>query len=177
MAYIRNLLLLLLLVSGASFAAEFNSGRADVRVNITATIVAPVCTILGENNESPLFVNFDSVDFSQVESGTAYKDIQLKYNCAGSSVPPNKVMNLYLYPTRYGSYTQIGNNVLRTSKNGLGISLTKGNTNLDLNKWIPFGSNALQGTFILRASLITPDKSLLTEGSFDSTVAILMSYL
>lgn len=175
--YIRNLLLLLLLASGGSVAADLNSGRADVRVNITATIVAPVCTILGENNESPLFVNFDNIDFSAVESGTAYKDIQLKYSCIGSSVPANKVMNLYLYPTKYGTYTQVGNNVLRTSKNGLGISLTKGNTNLDLNRWIPFGSNDLQGSFILRASLITPDKSLLTEGSFDSTVAILMSYL
>ncbi|MEI9535624.1 fimbrial protein [Moellerella wisconsensis] len=174
--HIRNLLLLLFL-SNTSIAADFNSGRADVRVNITATIVAPVCTILGDNNQSPLFVNFDNIDFSEVENGTAYKDIQLKYNCAGSSVPANKVMNLYLYPTKYGTYTQVGNNVLRTSKDGLGISLMKGNTNLDLNKWIPFGSSDLQGSFILRASLITPDKSLLTEGSFDSTVAILMSYL
>ncbi|WP_272580615.1 fimbrial protein [Providencia sp. PROV266] len=174
---IRILLLFLLFFSKIVVAAEFNSGRADVKVNITATIVAPVCTILGENNESPLFVNFDNVDFSEVENGTAYKDIQLKYNCIGSSVPANKVMNLYLYPTRYGIYSQVGNNVLRTSMNGLGISLTKGNTNLDLNKWIVFGNNDLQGSFILRASLTTPDKSLLTEGSFDSTVAILMSYL
>ncbi|AFH93381.1 TPA: fimbrial protein [Providencia stuartii] len=173
----RQLLLLLLFLSNWSLAADFNSGRADVRINISATIVAPVCTVLGNNNQSPLFVNFDNIDFSDVESGTAYQDIQLKYNCAGSSVPANKVMSLYLYPTKYGIYTQVGNNVLRTSKEGLGISLTKENTNLDLNKWIPFGSNELEGSFILRASLITPDKSLLTEGSFDSTVAILMSYL
>ncbi|HGN1706477.1 TPA: fimbrial protein [Providencia rettgeri] len=174
---ISKVFFLLLLFSRVVVASDFNNGRADVKINITATIVAPVCTILGENNESPLFVNFDNVDFSEVENGTAYKDIQLKYNCTGSSVPANKVMNLYLYPTKYGVYTQVGNNVLRTSKNGLGISLTKSNANLDLNKWIPFGSNELQGSFILRASLITPNKLLLTEGSFDSTVAILMSYL
>ncbi|MBP6123069.1 fimbrial protein [Providencia heimbachae] len=177
MVLIKNMLLLLLCVSFSSLSADINNGRADVKVNITATIVAPVCNLVGQNNETTLFVNFNNVDFSQVESGSAYNDILIKYSCEGNQVPANKVMNLYLYPTKYGTYTQLGSNVLNTSMRGLGISLKKDNINLDLNKWIPFGSNDIRGTFILRATLITPDKSLLSEGNFDSSVAILMSYL
>ncbi|OMP56823.1 fimbrial protein [Serratia marcescens] len=158
---------------------------ADVPAPITikGTILEPVCTVTGEDGESPVNISFGVVTVDAVGSAAAEQTIKLKVSC-DNPAPMGKALKMYVHPISNDKLTVAGANVLGTSQNNLGIALTTGSdgsTPVNLDTWIPVvGVNTdvaePVGLVVLKARLVTPSMGSLLAGAFTSVANLVMSY-
>ena len=171
-------LLMLLLGCGQGVAAVLTP--VTMPVTIKGSILVPVCTVTDTADASTVAVDFGSVDITAVGSAAAEQALPLKVACEGPA-PTGKVLKMYVKPTSNGALTAAGANVLNTSRSGLGIALTTGGTDVDLNTWIPVtginaGDSSPSGTLTLTARLVTPSAGTLTAGAFTAAANLVMEY-
>lgn len=155
---------------------------AQNTITIKGTIQEATCDVTGMKGESTLIIDFGLVSLELVGTAQAEQSIQLKVSC-DSPASAGKVLKMFVTPGS-GILTTVGQNVLGTSMNGLGIALTSGDsgvTPVNLNKWVPVvGINTSVdepvGEVDLKGRLVKASPGVLQAGVFTSTANIIMNY-
>lgn len=109
------------------------SSQADIEVNVTATMVDPICDLRGENNNSPLKINFGTVKTETLNKADAAQDFSLYI----SGCNFNRTLAIVLDPKGTNSLPYEGKNILATSIDGLGIDFAE--TTGDVNRPLETG--------------------------------------
>lgn len=155
-------------------------GYADVLIDVTATMVAPVCNIRSENSSSPLKIGFGILNPETLNELTGVKNFSLYLSDCDFS----KSLAIMLNPKGGGTVLYNGKNILATSTNGLGIDfkeVTGGTVRaLEVNKKqriYPKQINATLYRMDLQAQLVSAVPiNQLKLGKFTSTVTLSVTY-
>lgn len=167
--------------------------QADVPITVKATIIEPGCYIMGKEgawtgqpgdlHDDILAIDFGEVPIADLGTSNAEKSASLWFECGVSST--NKTLNLYVKPTTYGAMPSLGNHVLATSTENLGIALSVSGHNITLNQWMPMtaehllpGDGMAQNKIIVTARLVAqgnPDE--LSGGQFQASASFILHYL
>ncbi len=168
MNVIRFLILFTLLLSA--------NLRADVHINIEATLVRPSCVITDENGEKELFVNFHNVALDKLKEekqtfGILIKQCDLKKN-----------LQVYLAPKEGGTLNIDNETVLATSIDGLGIRFSQLNQSsaLNLHKWEKIAPTVSgdTGKVTIQSQLVTNQAvEPLDAGPFSAALSVMIDYL
>ncbi|MDE9453746.1 fimbrial protein [Xenorhabdus bovienii] len=155
-------------------------GYADVHINITGTLREPICTVTGADGNTTVNVFFGEAKIRDVGSEKVEKSIQLKVKCE-SMAPNNKILKMKMSPTYNGVMNTLGDHVLKTSIDGLGIALMQGKDPVVLNNWltvngIDTSTGEPAGDVVLTARLVSPNIKALKAGEFRSSASLVMSY-
>ncbi|HEM8292659.1 TPA: fimbrial protein [Providencia rettgeri] len=154
--------------------------HADVLIDVTATMVDPACNIRSENSSSPLAIDFNIINSSELNKSAVVKDFSLYISDCNFS----KSLAMVLNPKGGSTLSYNGKNILATSIDGLGIDFTEvtGGTirALEMNKKqriYPERVNATLYRMDLQAQLVSavPIKQL-ELGEFTSTVTLSVTY-
>lgn len=164
---------------------------ADVPVTVKATLVTPACYIMGNTvgewdgngglKDDQLAIDFGEVPIGDLGTGNAEKTAYLWFECGQRS----KTLALYVKPTAYGTLPSLGNHVLATSKENLGIAISIGGHNIALDQWVPLpdevllpGDGISQNKIIVTARLVAQgDKDALSGGQFQASANFILHYL
>ncbi|EAU6886211.1 fimbrial protein [Salmonella enterica] len=157
------------------------NARADVNVYITATILAPVCTVTDIRGSHQTVVDFGTVPVEKVSGVGERLDkshtLGMKVSCDGPA-PVGKVLKMKITPTGGGTMSYSGRTVLGTSLAGLGIDLihvTSTQPSLLLNTWVPAEPTA-DGIVGIVALLVSNNVAALKGGGFTSSASLVMDY-
>lgn len=145
--------------------------HADVIINVSALIVKPACKVAGDGMQDQLEVSFGELPLASVNTTEAQKDINLKITCLGG-IPSNGKLNMYLRPTAYGA---LGDNVLGTSMERLGIELLVASQKANFSQWLPVVVTR-SGDMTLTARLVSADLPSLSGGEFEASANMIMTY-
>lgn len=101
--------------------------QADIEVNVTATMVDPICDLRSQDNSSPLKINFGVLKTEALNTVDATQDFSLYI----SGCNFNRTLAISLNPKGTNSLPYEGKNILATSIDGLGIEFaeTTGDSN------------------------------------------------
>ncbi|WP_249718702.1 fimbrial protein [Proteus faecis] len=93
---------------------------ADVRLEVTATMINPACNIRSENNSSPLKIGFGSINPKSLKNADTSKNFSLYLsNCNFGNE-----LAIVLNPKGYNTLNYQGRNILATSIEGLGVDFS-----------------------------------------------------
>ncbi|WP_442801611.1 fimbrial protein [Serratia rubidaea] len=167
-------------------------GLADVPVTVKATLVTPACYIAGTPGPwdgdvgsirfAEMAIDFGEVPIGDLGTSNAEKTAYLWFACAKTT---NKTLNLYVKPTAYGTLPSLGNHVLATSKENLGIAISIDGHNIALDQWVPLpgevilpGDALAENKIIVTARLVAQgDKDALSGGQFQASANFILHYL
>lgn len=154
--------------------------QADVAINVSASLIAPACSVRSENNNSPLKINFGTINPEELNTSTISKDFILYISDCNFS----KNLAVILNPKSGSTLLYQGRNILATTIDGLGIDFTEisGGTNYSLEvskkqRIFPQRVDDDLYRMDLKAQLVSavPVKEL-KSGKFTSTVTFLVIY-
>ncbi|EAT7400334.1 fimbrial protein [Salmonella enterica] len=151
----------------------------DIPVTITVTILEPVCTVTDAAGNSQTEVDFERVMVNDVNGATAVRDLSMKVSCDSSS--PGKTLKMQL-TAGSGTLSWAGEQVLGTSVTGLGIRVTdSADQAVEPGSWVAVTgvttpADAPAGDVLLKAALVSPDKSTLNAGAFTASASVKMAY-
>ncbi len=154
--------------------------NADIFINISATMVEPVCNIRSENGSAPLKIGFDTLTISSLTKSPVVKDFSLYI----SDCNFNNTLAIVLNPKGGSTLLYKGKNILATSTDGLGIDINEvtGGTirSLETSKKHKINPERINSTLYrvdLQAQLVnTVPINKLKLGKFNSIVTISVTY-
>ncbi|OAT38671.1 fimbrial protein [Proteus myxofaciens] len=156
------------------------SSHADVLIDVTATMVEPVCNVRSENSSSPLKIGFNSVNIASLSQSAIVKDFSLYI----SDCNFNNTLAVMMTSKSGSTLLYNGKNILATSTDGLGIDfneVTGGTVRpLEMNKNQRIYPERVDETLYrldLQAQLVsTLPINELALGKFTSTVTFSVTY-
>ena len=154
--------------------------KADVLVDVTATMVAPACNIRSENASAPLLIDFGTLN---VELLTQSPPVT-KFSLYITECDLTKTLAAVLNPKNMNTITYDGRGILGTSTTGLGIDFSEvtGGKNrlLEFNKKMQIYPEKINGTtskIDLQTKLVsTVPVNTLTLGKYNSSMIISIIY-
>lgn len=154
--------------------------KADVLVDVTATMVAPACNIRSENASAPLLVDFGTLNVELLTQAPPIK----KFSLYITDCDLTKTLAAVLNPKNMNTVTYEGRSILGTSTTGLGIDFSEvtGGTSrlLEFNKKMqiyPEKINASTSKIDLQTKLVSvvPINTLVL-GKYTSSMIISIIY-
>lgn len=108
--------------------------QADILIEVSATLLEPTCNIRSENNNSPLKINFGTLNPELISTTEVIRDFSIYI--FGCNIDRN--LDIVINPKVNGSIVYKGINILGTNISGLGIDLKQTNAgtirDLEVNK-------------------------------------------
>lgn len=170
------------LVMGIIAYLIFNSiGFSETIINIKGVVLETNCSITGENDELRLEVDFGAINkntINSVDTNEKYITLKIKCETPGSF---GSVLKVFVKNSTHGNFSVMGNNVVKTSNDYLGIELMYDDLPLDIGHWVHVkGLNtttpALVGLIKIKSRVVSPDISLVSSGDFTSSINIEVAY-
>ena len=153
--------------------------NADVLINISATMLAPACSITSTDGYDPIEVNFDIVNVEKLNISPPRKSFSIFI----SECDLTKSLAIVISPKANGSMMAKGRNILATSVEGLGISFSDitmdKDTSIDVGKKQQIYPEILnnKGKIDIRSELInTKPINELPKGFFNASMSVLITY-
>lgn len=153
---------------------------ADILVEVTATMMAPMCTIRTIDGNTSTEVHYDNVNVERLENSEVVSNLSINISDCDFS----RQLSILLSPKGGSTIIHDGQGLLSTSTKGLGIAfkdITSGNNHpIDVSKKelinpVLISTNLYR--FDLEAKLINIiPASELVLGPFNSSMTILMDY-
>lgn len=95
--------------------------KADVLIDVSATLVDPACDIRSEDNSAPLKINFGVINLP-THSGDLAQPYEFPLYLTGCNW--NKALGIMINPKGGNTLVYQGKNILATSTDGLGINIS-----------------------------------------------------
>jgi type 1 fimbria pilin len=153
----QSKLIVVLFFLGSSYAAT--------TVNIKITVNAPPPCVVNKNN--PVTVEFGNTMITSKVNGVNYRqEIPFTLECTRNT---EKTLRLIINGNPSGFNTE----VLKTSKDNLGIALLKDGVAMPLGSWLDIDYDKLP---LLEAVPTAPNTALITAGEFVASATINVEY-
>lgn len=157
-----------------------SNSYADVIVNVSAEMIAPVCDIRSNNNSAPLKINFGTQDTGSINKGISVQNFPLYL----SNCDFNKNMAIMLISNTGKTINYNGKAVLETSINKLAINfndITSGGVKSlpvgQSQRIIPEKVTANEYRIDLQADLVSPiPPETLALGKFTASMTVQIVY-
>ncbi|HGM5490598.1 TPA: fimbrial protein [Serratia fonticola] len=153
--------LMALILPTAVFAAEGDT----TTLNVSGVIIdAPQCTVNGNNLVN---VNFGDTIVTRKIDGQEYKQpIQFSLVCTS---PQSTAMRLAIS----GEPPNFGSGLIKTDREGLGIRLFNGTTQLAAGSWVNFTYPSVPALY---AAPVALNNTTLTGGTFTGQATLVINY-